>query len=95
MTSPKLKEVDIEGSASKEDVPYHEGVTKVKDGDAALTFLRRESTAGQMSTVDEKRLVRKIDWMIMPLMWSCYCLQYLDKTLSMPLYTHLPTSYRE
>ncbi|KAF2224779.1 major facilitator superfamily domain-containing protein [Elsinoe ampelina] len=34
-----------------------------------------------MTPADEKRLVRKIDWMIMPLMWTCYVLQYLDKTL--------------
>jgi hypothetical protein len=34
-----------------------------------------------MTEEEEKKLIRKIDWMIMPLMWSCYCLQYLDKTL--------------
>ena len=34
-----------------------------------------------MTREDEKKLVRMIDWMIVPLMWSCYCLQYLDKTL--------------
>jgi len=34
-----------------------------------------------MTAEDEKALVRKIDWMIMPLMWCCYVAQYLDKTL--------------
>jgi len=46
-----------------------------------------------MSALDEKKLVRKIDWMIMPLMWACYNLQYLDKVLSTkrtgPLYRML------
>lgn len=54
----------------------------VKDGDEALKFLAAESIAGELSDIDEKALVRKIDWMILPLMWCCYCLQYLDKTLS-------------
>lgn len=48
--------------------------------DAALEFLNHEDTA-TMTTIDEKKLVRKIDWMIIPLMWCCYNLQYLDKTL--------------
>lgn len=62
------------------------GVGEVKDyvthdGDAALEFLRQEADVRPMTVEDEKRLVRKIDWMIMPIMWVCYCLQYLDKTL--------------
>ncbi|KAJ5748599.1 uncharacterized protein N7511_010295 [Penicillium nucicola] len=48
--------------------------------DAALDFLRSEDVA-DLSEVDEKALVRKIDWMIMPLMWAAYNLQYLDKVL--------------
>ncbi|KAJ4410563.1 hypothetical protein N0V82_009227 [Gnomoniopsis sp. IMI 355080] len=47
--------------------------------DAALEFLNNES--GTVTEVDEKKLVRKIDWRIVPLMWACYNLQYLDKTL--------------
>jgi hypothetical protein len=52
-----------------------------KDGDEALRFLKSQHAVGEMTAEEEKKLVRKIDWMIMPLMWSCYCLQYLDKTL--------------
>lgn len=62
--------------------------TEVKDislsagkADAALEFLRDEDT-GIAVEVNEKALVRKIDWMIMPLMWAAYNLQYLDKVLS-------------
>lgn len=32
---------------------------------------------------EERKLLRKIDWMIVPLAWACYTLQYLDKTLSL------------
>jgi len=50
-------------------------------GDAALRFLKSQHAVGALTAAEEKKLVLKIDWMIMPLMWSCYCLQYLDKTL--------------
>lgn len=49
--------------------------------DAALEFLRDEDIA-VVTEVNEKALVRRIDWMIMPLMWAAYNLQYLDKVLS-------------
>jgi hypothetical protein len=58
------------------------GSVAPKDGDAALAFLRSEEIV-EFTPEQEKKLVRKIDWMIVPLMWSCYFLQYLDKTLSM------------
>ncbi|CAH0047325.1 unnamed protein product [Clonostachys solani] len=53
---------------------------KSDTADAALAYVGDESVA-QMTEIDEKALVRKIDWMILPLMWACYNLQYLDKTL--------------
>jgi hypothetical protein len=53
----------------------------IKGGDEALRFLKSQHAVGEMTVEEEKKLVRKIDWMIMPLMWGCYCLQYLDKTL--------------
>ncbi|KAI2609164.1 allantoate permease [Hypoxylon sp. NC1633] len=50
------------------------------DVDAALEYLNHEGTS-VMTEIDEKRLVRKLDWTIVPLMWAIYNLQYLDKTL--------------
>jgi len=52
-----------------------------KDGDEALHFLKTQHDVPALTPEDEEKLVSKIDWMIMPLMWGCYCLQYLDKTL--------------
>lgn len=68
----------------KPNVDVEEKRVELGDVDAALDYLNHEDTT-LMSEVDEKKLVRKIDWMIVPLMWLCYCLQYLDKTLSMAL----------
>ncbi|KAF2705438.1 MFS general substrate transporter [Pleomassaria siparia CBS 279.74] len=50
-----------------------------KDVDEALEFLRYNETGEESSTVDERALVKKIDWMIVPLMFACYFLQYMDK----------------
>lgn len=81
-----LKEKDLESAdleSPRDSSPAEAGqVLHVNNADAALAFLNDESTGREMTAEDEKKLVRKIDWMIMPLMWSCYCLQYLDKTLS-------------
>lgn len=41
--------------------------TKIHNGDAALQFLNN-SVVAEMTPEDEKKLVRKIDWMIIPLM---------------------------
>lgn len=42
-----------------------ESVVERGDVDAALEYLDHEDTT-VMSTIDEKKLVRKIDWMIVP-----------------------------
>lgn len=53
----------------------------IRDGDAALSFLQGEAVPGEAETINDRKLVRKIDWMIVPLMFLCYFLQYLDKSL--------------
>ncbi|KAJ6114448.1 MFS general substrate transporter [Penicillium sp. IBT 16267x] len=62
---------------------FQEAITpdEVKDSDEALTFLRKEEVGDEGQYVDEKALLRKIDWMVMPLMFCCYLLEYLDKSL--------------
>lgn len=54
-----------------------------KDADKALEFLRinGDSEEGTVVAIDEKALVKRIDWMIVPIMFACYFLQYLDKSL--------------
>ncbi|OHE98235.1 allantoin permease [Colletotrichum orchidophilum] len=56
-------------------------VKDIKNADAALEFLRNGGDVTPISAEDERILKRKIDWRIVPLMFSCYILQYLDKTL--------------
>lgn len=52
---------------SGKTIDYEKQVLRTKDADAALEFLYAEDTI-LMTEVDEKRLVRKIDWRIVPLM---------------------------
>lgn len=52
-----------------------------KNVDEALFFLEQNRDADDLPPVDDKRLMRKVDWMLMPLMFASYYLQYSDKTL--------------
>jgi len=54
-----------------------------KNADKALEFLRinEDGEEGTVVAIDEKALVKRIDWMIVPIMFACYFLQYLDKSL--------------
>jgi hypothetical protein len=47
--------------------------------DASLD--RSSDVFGCIDTADEQSLYRRIDWHIMPLMFFCYLLQFLDKVL--------------
>lgn len=67
-------------SPDEEKRPSTASVQDERKVDAALQYLLHEETTA-MTDIDEKKLVRKIDRMIVPLMWCCYNLQYLDKTL--------------
>ena len=51
------------------------------DVDDALRFLKAEAVEGSLEAINEKSFVRKIDWFIMPMLFSVYYLQYTDKTL--------------
>ena len=65
-----------------EDAESHDEKTVLAtDVDEALLFLRQHAESGEVTTIDDKKLMRKVDWLLMPLMFSCYYLQYTDKTL--------------
>ena len=74
-------ETNTQSTGQHIDIETKDGLIATGKVDAALEFLRTEDVA-VITEVDEKALVRKIDWMIMPLMWAAYNLQYLDKVLS-------------
>jgi len=60
-------------------LPMQKGMrTASTDGASAD---RSSNVVGLIDAVDEKKLYRRIDWHIMPLMFFCYLLQFLDKVL--------------
>ncbi|KEF57192.1 uncharacterized protein A1O9_07382 [Exophiala aquamarina CBS 119918] len=65
--------------AAAKHIPVVDG-EKVGTVDSALTFLH-SATVTMTSTEEEKRLVRKVDWMIMPLLSAVYLMQFIDKNL--------------
>ena len=48
------------------------------DVDNALHFLQ-DGKSMEAAGVDDKRLVRKVDWRIVPIMFACYTMQFVDK----------------
>lgn len=62
----------------------HSGETHVsataENMDAAWTFLQSHGHV-EMDSLDLRALRRKIDWHIVPLMFCCYTMQFLDKVI--------------
>lgn len=51
------------------------------DVDAAWKFLNSHRDASDVASVNLDALRRKIDWHIVPLMFCCYTMQFLDKVI--------------
>lgn len=73
-------EADIERTVSI-SAGSEKKIVGARDVDEALKFLEANADSINLEDVDEKKLMRKVDWMLMPLMFLCYFLQYSDKTL--------------
>lgn len=77
-----MKELGL-ASAPVESFNVTDEKLAIRQVDAALQFLRAEGDHASIGEVDEKKLVWKIDRLMMPLMFGVYVLQYIDKSLSM------------
>lgn len=51
---------------------------RLSDPDLAYDFLAN-NTAQNVTSVDLVKLRRKIDWYIVPIMFLCYTMQFIDK----------------
>lgn len=53
---------------------------QLKDPDQAYNFLTQVNASHDAtSSVDLRKLRRKIDWYIVPIMFLCYTMQFIDK----------------
>lgn len=53
----------------------------VDQADAAVVYLKKHAVGAPHSEVDLRALRRKIDQHLMPCMFCCYILQFLDKVM--------------
>ena len=59
--------------------PFHKQAN-LSDPDLAYNFLANVNASDDAAAqIDLKRLRRKIDWYIVPIMFCCYTLQFIDK----------------
>ncbi|KAG5931783.1 hypothetical protein E4U53_001608 [Claviceps sorghi] len=65
-------------NSAMSSLPATDGVTNV---DAAWNFLNDHRDAPGVDAVNLNALRRKIDWHIVPLMFLCYTMQFLDKVI--------------
>ncbi|KAJ1561693.1 hypothetical protein HK405_003137 [Cladochytrium tenue] len=80
--SPKLKELEAgvaAASSSAGDAKFLQHVDH-ENADVALKVLESEDEPVVITPEEERALLRKIDWYLMPLMCIVYGLNYLDKT---------------
>jgi hypothetical protein len=57
---------DIEKTMTPKVGDVEKPLAQIAGADEALKFLRREEEHGTLVEIDEKKLLRKIDWMVMP-----------------------------
>lgn len=81
MSSPassiKEKQLQLENVSSATDLESR--VLRVADGDVALTILGDKTVRREITPEENKRILRKIDWWLMPIILLVYFLQQLDK----------------
>lgn len=89
LVKSEKKEASVAPSPSDDTWPQLGAQIDIQDVDEAFAFLedhpRRAELAAEASDILEdpvqlKKLIRKIDWTIAPLLAATYFLQYLDKT---------------
>lgn len=62
---------------SESDLPRKQDMN---DPDQAYNFLTSaHASSDETAQVDLKRLRRKVDWYIVPIMFLCYTMQFIDK----------------
>ncbi|KAF5662623.1 allantoate permease [Fusarium circinatum] len=85
---------DVAAAPAAEHADHIDNITPVKETDKAALFLKEMSVTGPIifTPEEEKAVLRKIDWRILPLILIAYFFQQLDKsTLSCSSVFDMPT----
>lgn len=71
---------EVVGISDVASSSYSAPKQKLSDPDLAYNFLANVNASDDAAArVDLKRLRRKIDWYIVPIMFLCYTMQFVDK----------------
>lgn len=79
---------DVKGDSSSRDTSSshaHHPVAEKGYGthdqnlDQAYWYVQSSNTAVEATPAELRRLRRKIDWWIVPIMFACYTMQFIDK----------------
>lgn len=69
-------------------------VSKTGDGDTAMALFDNPDEVDEiLDPEEERKLVRKIDFMILPCLMVCYCFFYIDK-VCLPRTPNIPALYQ-
>jgi len=80
MASPEVKLPPTQDRrASHESDPKSTPLVLVQDGDAENAAILAAYEAYVPDSAEEKALVRKIDFVLLPILWWMYILAYLDR----------------
>jgi hypothetical protein len=78
----KVNDGDVAAAPAAEHADRIDTITPVKETDKAALFLKQMSVTGPITFTpeEEKAVLRKIDWRILPLILIAYFFQQLDKS---------------
>ncbi|PNP61514.1 hypothetical protein FNYG_13801 [Fusarium nygamai] len=78
----KVNDGDVAAAPAAEHADHIDTITPVKETDKAALFLKEMSVTGPIifTPEEEKAVLRKIDWRILPLILIAYFFQQLDKS---------------
>lgn len=77
--SDEKQAIDVEQTPSPEKHPSAAVLKHANDADEAmLAFVGHEGEIIELDEATNKRLLRRIDWNLMPIMCAVYAMNYLD-----------------
>jgi hypothetical protein len=80
MATKQYSETDLSGKGSDpEQASPHISSAAGSDLDDNYNLYKQHEGEAPADSAEAKSVLRKIDWRVMPVLWTLYLLQYLDK----------------
>jgi hypothetical protein len=80
MATKQYSETDLSGKGSDpEQASPHISSAAGSDVDDNYNLYKQHEGEAPADSAEAKSVLRKIDWRVMPVLWTLYLLQYLDK----------------